>query len=143
MRQNRLLQEQRDLQESLNRQLQEATQAKLIFYTSVSHDLRTPLTLISEPVDQLAQASNLTPQQHTLMLLARKNVKILHRLINQILDFRKSEFVCILGQSGCGKTTLLNIIGGLDRYTDGDLIINVARPSILKHPTGTRTATKK
>ena len=40
------------------------------------------------------------------------------------LEFRKSEFVSILGQSGCGKTTLLNIIGGLDRYTDGDLIIN-------------------
>ncbi len=40
------------------------------------------------------------------------------------LQFRKSEFVSILGQSGCGKTTLLNIIGGLDRYTSGDLIIN-------------------
>ena len=40
------------------------------------------------------------------------------------LDFRKSEFVAILGQSGCGKTTLLNIIGGLDKYTTGDLIIN-------------------
>jgi putative ABC transport system permease protein len=40
------------------------------------------------------------------------------------LEFRKNEFVSILGQSGCGKTTLLNIIGGLDRYTDGDLIIN-------------------
>ena len=40
------------------------------------------------------------------------------------LKFRKSEFVSILGQSGCGKTTLLNIIGGLDRYTDGDLKIN-------------------
>lgn len=38
--------------------------------------------------------------------------------------FRKQEFVSILGQSGCGKTTLLNIIGGLDRYTSGDLIIN-------------------
>lgn len=39
------------------------------------------------------------------------------------IQFRKSEFVSILGPSGCGKTTLLNIIGGLDRYTNGDLII--------------------
>lgn len=40
------------------------------------------------------------------------------------MEFRQSEFVSILGQSGCGKTTLLNIIGGLDKYTSGDLIIN-------------------
>ena len=40
------------------------------------------------------------------------------------IEFRKSEFVSILGQSGCGKTTLLNIIGGLDRYTNGDLQID-------------------
>ena len=40
------------------------------------------------------------------------------------IEFRKSEFVAILGPSGCGKTTLLNIVGGLDKYTDGDLVIN-------------------
>lgn len=40
------------------------------------------------------------------------------------LEFRKSEFVAILGPSGCGKTTLLNIVGGLDRYTSGDLSVN-------------------
>lgn len=40
------------------------------------------------------------------------------------INFRKSEFVSILGPSGSGKTTLLNIIGGLDKYTSGDLIIN-------------------
>ena len=45
-------------------------------------------------------------------------------LNNVSIDFRKSEFVSILGPSGCGKTTLLNIIGGLDKYTEGDLIID-------------------
>ena len=40
------------------------------------------------------------------------------------LEFRDNEFVSILGPSGCGKTTTLNIIGGLDRYTSGELIIN-------------------
>ena len=40
------------------------------------------------------------------------------------IKFRENEFVSILGQSGCGKTTLLNIVGGLDQYTSGDLIIN-------------------
>ena len=40
------------------------------------------------------------------------------------INFRENEFVSILGPSGCGKTTMLNIIGGLDRYTSGDLIIN-------------------
>ena len=45
-------------------------------------------------------------------------------LNNVSIDFRKSEFVSILGPSGCGKTTLLNIIGGLDKYTSGDLIID-------------------
>ena len=40
------------------------------------------------------------------------------------IEFRKSEFVSILGPSGCGKTTLLNIVGGLDRYTDGDIQVD-------------------
>lgn len=48
----------------------------------------------------------------------------IHALDNINLEFRKNEFVSVLGPSGCGKTTLLNIIGGLDRYTSGDLFIN-------------------
>lgn len=40
------------------------------------------------------------------------------------ISFRENEFVSILGQSGCGKTTLINVLGGLDRYTSGDIIIN-------------------
>ena len=43
---------------------------------------------------------------------------------NISINFRENEFVAILGPSGCGKTTMLNIIGGLDRYTSGDLVIN-------------------
>ena len=46
-----------------------------------------------------------------------------HALKGIDIRFRESEFVSILGQSGCGKTTLLNIIGGLDRYTSGELYI--------------------
>ena len=64
-------------------------------------------------------------------MLTLKNIKkdyatganVVHALRGVSLEFRANEFVSILGASGCGKTTLLNIIGGLDRYTDGDLII--------------------
>jgi len=91
MAQNRLLEEQRDVQKALNEQLNAATQSKLVFFTNVSHDLRTPLTLITEPIEQLVNADNLTPQQKVLTKIANKNIKILHRLINQILDFRKYE----------------------------------------------------
>ena len=49
---------------------------------------------------------------------------VTHALKGISVNFRKNEFVSILGQSGCGKTTTLNIIGGLDRYTSGNLLIN-------------------
>ncbi len=52
-----------------------------------------------------------------------KDQENVHALKGVNINFRRNEFVAILGPSGCGKTTLLNITGGLDRYTDGDLII--------------------
>ena len=48
---------------------------------------------------------------------------VVHALKNVNLKFRRNEFVSIVGASGCGKTTTLNIVGGLDRYTSGDLVI--------------------
>jgi len=65
-------------------------------------------------------------------MLKLKNIKknyylgdnVVKALKGITLEFRKSEFVAILGPSGCGKTTLLNIIGGLDKYSSGDLLIN-------------------
>jgi len=52
------------------------------------------------------------------------------------LCFRENEFVSILGASGCGKTTMLNIIGGLDRYTSGDLIIKGKSTKLFRAPYG-------
>ncbi|MBE5758126.1 MAG: ATP-binding cassette domain-containing protein [Clostridiales bacterium] len=49
---------------------------------------------------------------------------VVHALKSVSINFRNSEFVSILGPSGCGKTTMLNIIGGLDKYTSGDIVIN-------------------
>ena len=58
---------------------------------------------------------------------------IVHALKGVTLSFRNSEFVSILGPSGCGKTTMLNIIGGLDRYTSGDVLINGKSTTIFKN----------
>lgn len=76
----------------LSQQIEEATQAKLQFFTNVSHDLRTPLSLISGPLEQLTSDANLSDEQRKVLLqLAKKNVDSLTRLVNQILDFRKYE----------------------------------------------------
>ncbi len=88
---NAQLQEEKDKQEKLYTQLEEATRSKLMFFTNVSHDLRTPLTLIAGPVEQVADDPCLTPRCRSLMQLTKKNVVILRRLIDQILDFRKYE----------------------------------------------------
>lgn len=88
---NSQLQEEKDKQEALYAQLEEATRSKLMFFTNVSHDLRTPLTLIAGPVEQVAEDQSLSPKNRSLMQLAKKNVAILRRLIDQILDFRKYE----------------------------------------------------
>ena len=90
-RQKKKLEEQRDQLISLSKQLKKATHAKLVFFTNVSHDFRTPLTLVADPVEQLLEDKALTPRQQSLLKVVHKNVHILLRLVNQILDFRKYE----------------------------------------------------
>ena len=97
-RQQQTLKQQRDQLQEQNKQLkvltsqvEEATKAKLMFFTNVSHDFRTPLTLISAPIEKLQNAPNLTTEQNQYVQLAQKNVQVLLRLVNQILDFRKYE----------------------------------------------------
>lgn len=89
--QNQRLEEKRDELAMLNTRLREATQSKVAFFTNVSHDLRTPLTLIADPVQELENASNLDARQRSLVKIAAKNLRILRRLVNQILDFEKNE----------------------------------------------------
>ncbi len=85
------LEEQRDQLIDLSHRLEDATHAKLAFFTNVSHDFRTPLTLIADPINQLMESHNLDERERSLLNIAHKNVVVLLRLINQILDFRKFE----------------------------------------------------
>lgn len=90
-RQKEQLEEQRDQLIRLSAQLEEATHAKLMFFTNVSHDFRTPLTLIADPVEQLISTGSLTGEQEGLLRIVKRNVNILLRLVNEILEFREYE----------------------------------------------------
>ena len=65
----------------------------------------------------MLQLKNIVKDYHT-------GDEVVQALKGVSVNFRRNEFVSILGQSGCGKTTLLTIVGGLDQYTSGDLVIN-------------------
>ena len=113
-RQRATLKEQRDQLLALTRELEEANNAKMNFFTNVSHDFRTPLTLISAPIEQLSKDERLQdPKQRQLLQLAQRNIGLLRRLVNQILDFRKAE---------SGKTSLdlqpIDLSSLLSAWTD-------------------------
>ena len=76
-----------------------------------------PLFKLCEKDKTMLQLKNITKDYKV------GNEKV-HALRGVSIDFRESEFVSILGQSGCGKTTLLNIIGGIDRANEGSITIN-------------------
>lgn len=83
--------EQRDQLIVLSKNLEDATQAKLVFFTNISHEFRTPLTLILGPLDSLIEKETLSSNGKRLIQLMRKNVHVLLKLIDQIIEFRKYE----------------------------------------------------
>ena len=95
---NRRLHEQQDILIEKNgelrdmaRRLEEATNARLMFFTNVSHDFRTPLNLISGPIDRAMAMAEQGGDIIPMLRIAQRNVAVLLDLVNQILDFRKAE----------------------------------------------------
>lgn len=92
---------------------EQAADAKLVFFTNVSHEFRTPLTLIADPVDRLLADPSLNKGQLSLLKLVRRNVDVMMRLVNEILDFRKVQK---------GKMTMrlsrFSLNAALEQWTD-------------------------
>lgn len=104
------------------RMAEEAADAKLQFFTNVSHEFRTPLTLIADPVERLLEDGKLSTEQRSLLNVTHKNVKVVLRLVREILDFRKVQK---------GKMTLnvsaFSLRDSLQEWTEGFL------PATEKH----------
>lgn len=90
-RRNNEISKQRDQLIEVSKKLEEATKTKLRFFTNISHEFRTPLTLIVGPLEDLIHSQQLDPElQKQLNLMHRNSLRML-RLINQLMDFRKLE----------------------------------------------------
>lgn len=69
----------------------ETAEAKMAFFTDMSHDLRTPLTLIADPVERILDDENLTGRQRHMLGIVRRNAALLLKLVGEILDLRKIQ----------------------------------------------------
>ncbi|HET9569920.1 MAG TPA: substrate-binding domain-containing protein [Bacteroidales bacterium] len=99
--------EQRDQLVTLSRNLEEATQAKLTFFTNISHEFRTPLTLLLGPLESLMKKETLSSEGNKLTQMMKKNIYVLLRLIEQIIEFRRFEN---------GKMQMYYTLGDLKKY---------------------------
>lgn len=88
---NKLLEEQKIQLISLSEQLEEATNAKLVFFTNISHEFRTPLTLILGPIDSLLQSERMSSEEKALLEIIQRSSNTLLHLLSQIIEFRKYE----------------------------------------------------
>lgn len=91
LQQKEAIAEQRDQLIVLSKNIEDATQAKLVFFTNISHEFRTPLTLLHGPLEQLVDKENLSGEGKRLTQLMRKNISVLMKLIDQITEFRRYE----------------------------------------------------
>lgn len=73
------------------RMVEETANAKLVFFTNMSHEFRTPLTLIADPVERMLGDDNLTPRQRERLQMVSRNARILLRLVSEILEFRRLQ----------------------------------------------------
>jgi ABC-type sugar transport system substrate-binding protein/DNA-binding response OmpR family regulator/nitrogen-specific signal transduction histidine kinase len=94
---------------NLSKELETATQAKLVFFTNISHDFKTPLTLIMGPVEELLSSDNFTQDQIDSLKIVQRNSYKLMGLITQILEFRTYEN---------GKMALNYSVGALDTFLE-------------------------
>ena len=94
---------------NLSKELETATQAKLVFFTNISHDFKTPLTLIMGPVEELLSSNNLAPDEVDSLKIVQRNSYKLMGLITQILEFRTYEN---------GKMALNYSVGALDKFIE-------------------------
>ncbi len=90
-RQKEELSQQKDQLMVLSKNLEEATQSKLIFFTNISHEFRTPLTLLHGPLDWLTENETLSNEGLKMTRLMHRNIHILMKLIDQIIEFRRFE----------------------------------------------------
>lgn len=90
-RQKEAISEQRDQLITLSKNIEDATQAKISFFTNISHEFKTPLTLLHGPLESLVRNEELSTEGKRLANLMQKNVQVLMKLINQITDFRQYE----------------------------------------------------
>lgn len=90
-RQADTLKQQKEEVESLSEQLKEATQAKLVFFTNISHEFKTPLSLIIAPIERLLSDSSITNDQRDMLTLIKRNSNRLLDLISEIIEFRSFE----------------------------------------------------
>ncbi len=111
--QNQEITEQRDELIILNEKVEEANQLKLRFFTNVSHEFRTPITLISAPVKNLLANTNNSPETNETLHVVYRNAQRLMHLVNQLLDFRKIETGKLQLKVSKGKlSSFINDIAG-------------------------------